>query len=386
MGLEQLYTSSSRSDDFTYVRVPNRRELLNRIYKRHRVDLVIAGGGLYGVCLAREAAFNGLSVLYATHKDYEIDDPNVVWDRHHHLRGIRGVITVLRLWECFKTWSEALPHLVDCASLRIPVSRPGAMVCSVLHRIAGKSIRLEITQDENYFEYQYPHLNSKRAFYECVVSALKEGAVCLNHVSVKKETHKSYAARLEVTDNFTERSTRLTAGIFVEFQSADKILEQENSRHTLKTKLIDHSMLVWPRSSLYALSDAHRILRKIYRLASMRKSPVSIACRPIGGACGRERVQAFFYHCRELGVPEEVITRVFRTWGGRVLRFQDCADGCQLIGGTLLKGELRCAVEEEQAQSLGEVEARLGIQCASDEAQQVLSDMCQVKQGRREPS
>jgi glycerol-3-phosphate dehydrogenase len=99
--------------------------------------------------------------------------------------------------------------------------------------------------------------------------------------------------------------------------------------------------------------------RHLLSISGLRLKRIVLSSRVFPGAAFfGTRVAEFEKACREAQIPPPLVSGAVRRFGGRVIRLLDWSDGLEAVGGLILKGELRLAIEHEQAETLEDVVRR----------------------------
>ncbi len=187
------------------------------ISKRNRIDLLVVGGGLFGVALARVAAFNGLSALYISDNDFQLESDSTYFS---FLKASQDSLTRLKvneLMELQKEWQGMVPHLVHKSSETIPSLGERFWGRGSLAKVLGRP-----TLNEPAWRLTWDYGS---VFWETFQSARSEGAVCLNWVNWRPlyQDHDSWRVQLldcfsSLSEAVSERSAthELSVGVVVE--------------------------------------------------------------------------------------------------------------------------------------------------------------------------
>jgi glycerol-3-phosphate dehydrogenase len=99
-------------------------------------------------------------------------------------------------------------------------------------------------------------------------------------------------------------------------------------------------------------------LKVATRLAGL-PSPLPFQKEKLPGAIGfRETVEAFQREGRSRGVPSPLLDRVVARLGSRVGRLIDQEESMEILAGTLLRGEVETAIDEDQAEGMEDLMRR----------------------------
>jgi glycerol-3-phosphate dehydrogenase len=97
---------------------------------------------------------------------------------------------------------------------------------------------------------------------------------------------------------------------------------------------------------------AAEVMKEVWLRAEPDRPFVPLGARPLPGAERfQEEAELFKAAARERGIPDSIIERVCRTWGGRVRFIREHPAWLELIGGAILRGEVALGVLVEQVTS-----------------------------------
>lgn len=187
----------------------SREEICDELSRMRSIDLVVVGGGIHGACAARLAAFNGLRTVLLESGDYA----NATSSRsskmaHGGLRYLE-LLDFAQVREGLRARADlfaAAPHLVQPRRFLVPVPQAAPLFrlkmklgLSLYDFLGGAAAQRHswISREQlNYssfnrnsrlagcFLYTDGILNDTRLVLENVLSARREGAVCLNYARV----------------------------------------------------------------------------------------------------------------------------------------------------------------------------------------------------------
>ena len=104
---------------------------------------------------------------------------------------------------------------------------------------------------------------------------------------------------------------------------------------------------------------AYEGLSQVFKLASLGKTPSSLAGRKLPGASlFDESIQNFQGTASRSNTSQEIQARTIARLGSRVRYFDEQRGDFELLAGTMLRGELRMALEVEQAETLEDLMRR----------------------------
>lgn len=215
-------------------------------------DVVVVGGGIYGACIARDAALRGLSTALIEHSDFcsgtshnslKIIHSGIRYLQHLDFRRVRESINERR------SWFSIAPHLVRPLKFVIPsqgylTRGPFALQAALLmHRALGfdwnrgvpaeSRIPIGRVHGRRALEAAIPGLpegglsgmaswydgqvvDADRLVIECLQSAVDSGAVVANYLTA--ETLLTSGGRVRgigATDRMSHRSLEIAGGLVI---------------------------------------------------------------------------------------------------------------------------------------------------------------------------
>jgi glycerol-3-phosphate dehydrogenase len=123
---------------------------------------------------------------------------------------------------------------------------------------------------------------------------------------------------------------------------------------------------------------AYEGLSHVFKMAGLSKKPSSLVGRRLPGATlFDESISAFESMAAQSSVPHTVCKRTISRLGSRVRYFNEQSGDFELIGHTLLRGELRLALEIEQTETLEDLmRRRLELEYLPGHGLDIISLVC----------
>ncbi len=200
LSLYGIGVNEQLDDSVTFVNLPSREQILNRIVENKNFDLLILGGGLTGAVLAHEAALKGIKVLLLERGYFGADA--LSWDLRIAAQMRRSPACLLRARAAFKALiSQRAPHLIA------PMPQDSHVVTGFVAAAIKRVVPL-IQVDE------------RLLIRETILAAKQEGAAILSMITpiyVEAESAESGCYVIEFEDGLTkERYQARVGGILID--------------------------------------------------------------------------------------------------------------------------------------------------------------------------
>ncbi|RME59929.1 MAG: FAD-dependent oxidoreductase [Candidatus Dadabacteria bacterium] len=219
-----------------------REEMLKEVKSKPLFDIVVIGGGIHGACFARLAAYNGFKVLLVEKKDYAFGTSSRTSKMAHGGLRYLEIFDLKQVKEGLKARDELLktaPHLVKIHNFLVPIDKSKffdrvriKFGLSLYDLLGGKRIGkhswypaesrpLVITLNKTSewsgaYEYLDGLMNDTRLVIENIISAIQEGAFCINYCEWKYFKRTSDGELIcTLYDNINKEEFEVKAGAVV---------------------------------------------------------------------------------------------------------------------------------------------------------------------------
>lgn len=130
---------------------------------------------------------------------------------------------------------------------------------------------------------------------------------------------------------------------------------------------------------------AYEGLKMVFKLAKLHREPVSLQDRILpGSAAYKISVEEFRRIADETKVPLQVRERAISRLGSRVRLIEESPQKMQVLGGTLLEGEVDVALDIEQAETLEDlVRRRLDLEYLAGHGLNIFPDLRRILSQKR---